>query len=70
MKKILLFFVFFSSFYFVKAQNIDAKTALQIVEKNSAGIGLSKEQAKEVLISSAYYDKQASTQMVYVQQSL
>ncbi|MEX1202723.1 MAG: M36 family metallopeptidase [Ferruginibacter sp.] len=68
MKKILLFFV---SVLFVSgsfSQNIDAATALKIVANHASKIGLSNTDLQNVVISDAYVNKVAGTQMIYLQQ--
>ena len=69
MKKILLFFILFSSVFFLKAQTIDKATAINLVEKNIEAIGLSKDLLKDVIVSSAYYDLTNDIKRVYLLQS-
>ncbi|MEP6712216.1 MAG: M36 family metallopeptidase [Ferruginibacter sp.] len=68
MKKILLFFILLYSVALLKAQNIDNATVIKLVEKNNVAIGLSEESFKDIIISSAYYNKETQTQMVYLMQ--
>src|SRR5688572_13155119 len=69
MKKFLLssFLMVFS--FVLTAQDIDKTTAMQLVAKNSTSIGLSGEDLQNCIVSSAYYNKYAGTQMVYLQQT-
>ncbi len=66
MKKILLFLLLLSVGSFLKAQDIDKVTALQLVNKNSAAIGLSKADIENVIVSNAY--KSGPLDLVYLQQ--
>ncbi len=69
MKKNLLLFICLSLSFILNAQNIDKATALKIVTGNSAAIGLSAEDLKNVFVSDAYIDHTAATEMIYLQQS-
>ena len=69
MKKIFLFFVSIVVVTGSFAQQIDATSALKIVASNSASIGLSSSDLQQSIVSDAYYNKTAGTQMIYLQQS-
>ena len=69
MKKIFLFFVSIVLVTGSFAQKIDAASALKIVASNSASIGLSSTDLQQSIVSDAYYNKTAGTQMIYLQQS-
>ena len=66
-KNLLLVFALLCSF-FLKAQEIDKQTALQIVAKNSSVIGLSADEINNSLVSNAYYDNLAGIKLIYLQQ--
>jgi extracellular elastinolytic metalloproteinase len=69
MRKILLSLVFLSLVFFVNAQNNDNVLAKQLVSKNAAAIGLSQDALNNYIVSSAYFDKSANTELVYLLQS-
>lgn len=51
------------------AQTDDKLAARNLVEKNAATIGMEREDLENYLVSSSYFDKSTSTQMVYLVQS-
>ncbi|HRN80353.1 MAG TPA: M36 family metallopeptidase [Ferruginibacter sp.] len=69
MKQILLFVVMFSLVLTTRAQDIQPEAAMNLVLKNSEKIGLSEEDLKQSVISSAYHNTFAGTDMVYLQQT-
>jgi hypothetical protein len=69
MKQILLFVVMFSLALNTRAQDIQPEAAMNLVLKNSEKIGLSEEDLKQSVISSAYHNSFAGTDMVYLQQT-
>ena len=69
MKKILLFFSVMLVFFSVApAQEIEKNVAVQLVEKNLAGIGLSTRDLADLRVSNAYHNRHAGTDLVYLQQ--
>ncbi|HMJ48200.1 MAG TPA: M36 family metallopeptidase, partial [Ferruginibacter sp.] len=68
MKKILLLLVCFSFTFLTHAQN-DFSPALQLVNKNSAAIGLSKDDINNLIVKDSYYDEISGAQLVYLQQT-
>ncbi len=69
MKKIFLFVTFLCCLVFTNAQDANTRLALQLVNKNSESIGLSKDQLNNIKVSSSYYNEVAGTQMVYLLQT-
>ncbi len=67
MKKILLILVLFAFAFSMKAQNINDAAVMQLVAQNAAAIGLQKDQAKNLKLSSTYSD--GGTQYVYLLQT-
>src|ERR1043165_9702546 len=51
------------------AQNVDSKTAMDLIRKNAAAIGLSRNDLLNSRVSDAYIDKQAGVTMGYLQQT-
>ena len=70
MKKILLSLVFLSITFFVSAQNNDNLLAKQLVTGNAAAIGLSQNDLDNYFVSSSYFNQNAGTQMLYLQQTV
>jgi extracellular elastinolytic metalloproteinase len=68
MKKILMFAVSLVCVAGSFAQNIDAAKALGIVANNAAKIGLSSTDLQQSVISDAYVNTTAGTEMIYLQQ--
>ncbi|MEO8772616.1 MAG: M36 family metallopeptidase, partial [Ferruginibacter sp.] len=69
MKKNLLFLVFLSLSFLVKAQDIARTAALQLVSKNITAAKLSAVDIDNVIVSNAYHDLSTGLDMVYLQQS-
>ncbi len=69
MKKILLSLMFFSAVLAANSQDIDKSAALKLVSGNKNAIGLTNEDLDNSIVSNAYFNATAGTQMIYLQQS-
>lgn len=69
MKKILLFCVFLTATFILKAQELNQSAVMQLVDKNSTAIGLSEDQLNNLKLSSTYFNELPGTQMVYLLQT-
>jgi extracellular elastinolytic metalloproteinase len=69
MKRILLFFcVVLFSVQALDAQELEKTVAIQMVEKNLAKLGLQTQDLVNFRVSNAYHNRNAGTDMVYLQQ--
>jgi len=69
MKKILLLLLCSAFTFLLNAQTGDVSLALQLVNKNSDAIGLSKEDINNAIVRDSYFDEVAGVQLVYLQQT-
>lgn len=68
MKKIILPLLFLCSHFYSIAQDIDKAAAMRLVENNKNATGLTSSTIQNSIVSAAYYNKTAGTEMVYLQQ--
>lgn len=68
MKKIYLFFAALLCVLAGFAQDLSKSSAMQLVTKNSAAIGLTATDLENSAVSSAYFNKTSGTELVYLQQ--
>ena len=69
MKRIVVFCLSLLSVTLLKSQDIDKAVALQLVAKNTAAIGLTKDALSNCIVSNAYFNKISGVELVYLQQS-